>query len=68
MAVQQRTDDAPVQYSGERLVVRLGAPGGNQVIALLEAPDPQALLVGWTTSEADVLRGVSLLDTLGRHR
>jgi hypothetical protein len=37
MAVQQRADDAPVQHTGERLVVLLGPPASDEVVALLEA-------------------------------
>ena len=52
VAVEQRPEDAAVQHAVEGLVVRLRAPVADDCVALDEALDAQALLVGGPAAEA----------------
>jgi hypothetical protein len=64
VAVEQRPDDAPVQDVGEGLVVRLGLPGGDDLVPLDDALDPKALGVGRAASEALVVGSIAILQAL----
>lgn len=68
VAVEQRADDAAAQDVLERLVVFLGLPLRDRLVALGEAANAQPLRVRRTTAKAGVLRGVASLQTGFRHK
>src|SRR5205823_5968124 len=68
VAIEERAADPAVQDAGERLVMRLRLPFGDEFVAGFEAPDAEAAIVRGAAAEADVLRGVALLQAnLFRH-
>jgi hypothetical protein len=64
VAVEQRADDAAVEHAGERVVVWLGREVGDHLVALDEALDAEAALVGGTAAEAEALGRVLVLEAL----
>src|SRR5438309_9716323 len=66
VAVEECAADAAVEDALERLVIWLRFPLAYQLIAVDETPDPQSFVIRRTTSEAAVVRGVSLLHALHR--
>src|SRR5206468_9528873 len=66
VAVEQRAADAAVEDVVERGVVRLGRPGADELVALLEAADAQPFVVGRPAAEAAVPRRVGLLNAFHR--
>ena len=62
VAVEQRAADAAVEDVVERLVMRLGRPLADELVALFEAADAQPFLVGRAAAEAAVLRRVRFLN------
>ncbi len=63
VTVEQRATDPAIHHPRKRFVMRLGAPGGNNLVAFDEALDPQSLVIRGTASEAAVVGRVSILKT-----
>src|SRR5690349_13551397 len=61
VAVEQRTDDAAVEHSRKRLMMRFSVPLGDNLVPLREAVYMQPLLIRRSASEADALRRIELL-------
>src|SRR5436190_8528637 len=61
MAVEQCTDNAAVQHSRKRLVMRLRVKFGNHFVALYKTADVQSLLILRPAAEADPVRRVGFL-------
>src|SRR6266849_8500417 len=62
VTIEERAADAAVENSFERLVIWLGFPFTNQLVALLETADAQALVVRRTASEAEIVGRVGFLN------
>src|SRR4029079_6021971 len=66
VAVEQGADDAAAQHAREGLVLGLGLPVGQHLVAAHHAADVEALLVGRPAAEAGVARRVPLLEAKAR--
>ena len=67
MAVEQRADDAAVQHAFVSLVFRTRLPLGNDLFAVCEAANMQALGISGTAPKAREIRRESFLNTLIHH-
>ena len=61
MAIEQRADYSAVQHARKRLVMRLGVPGRNHLVAFRKTANVQTLLIFYTAAETDALWGVFFL-------
>ena len=66
MTIQQRSDDAAIEHSFERLVLLTGLPLSNHFITLGEATNVQTLRIRGSATKAGVVGGVGFLKTFDR--
>src|SRR6476619_5620078 len=62
VAIEERAADAAVEDAVEGLVMRLRRPLANELVALLEALDPQTFVICGSASEAMVVGRVGVLN------
>ena len=62
MAIQQRTDDAAIQYSIKRFVFLLGLPFGDNFAVFWKTSDVQTNPVSRTAAPAGIVRRVLFLE------
>ena len=55
MAIEQGPDNAAVQNTGERLMMRLGAPFGDELVALDKTSNLQPLFILRTAAKTDAV-------------
>src|SRR5579872_4404856 len=64
VAIQKRAADAAVEDAVEGLMMRLGTPLANELVAFGEAANAKTFRVGRPASEALIVRCVSFLNAL----
>src|SRR5438874_2270781 len=67
MAIEERAGDSAGERTGERFVMRLGAPDRDDLVASHDALDPEASLVARTAAEADPAGRIAVLQGLFGH-
>jgi hypothetical protein len=55
MAIVQGADYAAIQYTGKRLMMRLGVKLGDIFIAIDKAADPQTFIIRGPATEANAV-------------
>lgn len=61
MAIKKGADDSAVQHAGKCLMVRLGVPLGDKLVALLKTPDMKPFLIRRAAAKADPARRIYFL-------
>lgn len=61
MAVKKGSDYAAVQHAGKCLMVRLGVPLGDKLVALFKTPDMKPFLIRRAAAKADPARRIYFL-------
>ena len=61
MAIEKSTDNATIEDSVKRLVVRLGMPACDDLFTIREAVDVETFLIGRPAAKADACRRILLL-------
>jgi hypothetical protein len=61
MTIEQSAEYAAVQHTGKRLMMRLGMPFRNDLIALRKAVNVQTFLIRWAAAKANACWRILLL-------